>query len=89
MLILILQGDVISERPFFSLSSLKEGIFSVEYDSSLSLLHAFSISISIMECRKSCQYTEVKMYVAKQVDEDDEAPVTYASLPPVSPVGRV
>ncbi|XP_023759065.1 uncharacterized protein LOC111907500 [Lactuca sativa] len=86
---LFFQGDVISERPFFSLSSLKEGIFSVEYDSSLSLLHAFSISISIMECRKSCQYTEVKMYVAKQVDEDDEAPVTYASLPPVSPVGRV
>lgn len=93
---LFFQEDVINERPFFSLSPLKEGIFSVEYDSSLPLQHAFSICISVIECRKSSHQTELKTYVAKQVIDDDgdddddyEAPVTYASLPPVSPVERV
>lgn len=85
---LFFEGDVVNERPFFSLSPVKEGIFSVEYNSSLSLLHAFSICISIIECRKSSHHSELRTYVAKQVD-DDVGPVTYASLPPVSPVGRV
>lgn len=85
---LFFQGEVPNEIPFFSLSPLKEGIFSVEYNSSLSLLHAFSICISVIECRKSCQHTELRTYVAKRVD-DDEAPVTYASFPPLSLVERV
>lgn len=71
---------------------LKEGIYSVEYNSSLSLLHAFSICISVVECRKSSQHTELRTYIAKQVDDDDvddDTPVVYVSLPPVSPVGRV
>ncbi|KAK9065837.1 hypothetical protein SSX86_015238 [Deinandra increscens subsp. villosa] len=85
---LFLQGDGISERPFFSLSPVKEGIFSVDYNSSLQLLHAFSICISVAECRKSSGHTEPRTYVAKLVD-DDVAPLTYPSLPPVSPVGRV
>ncbi|XP_076900919.1 uncharacterized protein LOC143555208 [Bidens hawaiensis] len=85
---LFLQGDVINEGPFFSLSLINEGIFSVDYNVSLSLLHAFSICISVIECRKSSHYTELRTYVAKRVDDDDDvAPVTYASLPPVSPVG--
>ncbi|PWA83427.1 hypothetical protein CTI12_AA168660 [Artemisia annua] len=86
---LFFQGDEMNGRPFFSLSPLKEGIFSVEYSTPLSLLHAFSICISVIECRKSSDHT----YVAKQVDEgevdEDEAPVAYTSLPPISPVGRV
>ncbi|KAF5797225.1 hypothetical protein HanXRQr2_Chr08g0361131 [Helianthus annuus] len=85
---LFLQEDVTNERPFFSLSPVKEGIFSVDYSSSLPLLHAFSICISVIECRKSSRYTELKTYVAKQVD-DDVAPISYASLPLVSPVGRI
>ncbi|KAI3806442.1 hypothetical protein L1987_22347 [Smallanthus sonchifolius] len=85
---LFLQGDVINERPFFSLSPVKEGIFSVDYNSCLPLVHAFSVCISVIECRKSSRDTKVRTYVAKQVD-DNMDPVTYASLPPVSPVGRV
>ncbi|XP_071717153.1 uncharacterized protein [Rutidosis leptorrhynchoides] len=85
---LFIQGDVITERPFFSLSPLQDGIFSVEYNSSLSLLHAFSICISVIECRKSSDHTELKTYSVKQVD-DDECPVTYASLAPLSSVERV
>nr|GEW38563.1 hypothetical protein [Tanacetum cinerariifolium] len=90
---LFFQGDEMNERSFFSLSPLKEGIFSVEYNSSLSLLHAFSICISVIECRKSSDHTELRTYVAKRVDEGEvdegEAPVAYTSLPPISPVGRV
>ncbi|KAJ0926524.1 hypothetical protein HanRHA438_Chr04g0172181 [Helianthus annuus] len=85
---LFLQGEVVNERPFFSLSPIKEGIFSVDYNASLPLLHAFSICISVIECRKSSHHTELRTYVAKRVD-DVMVPVTYASLPPVSPVGRV
>ncbi|PWA81889.1 hypothetical protein CTI12_AA160870 [Artemisia annua] len=85
---LFFQGDVINERRYFSLRPAKEGIYSVEYNSSLSTLQALSICISVMECRKSSQYTESSTYVAKQV-HDDPNPVRFASFPPLSPVGRV
>ncbi|KAL8225252.1 hypothetical protein R6Q57_017809 [Mikania cordata] len=83
------QEDVINEMPIFSLYTLNKGVFSADYDSSLPLLHAFSICISVNECRKSCGDTNLRTYVAKQVD-DDVAPVAYASLSPVSlSFGRV
>lgn len=81
------QGDNLNERSFFSLCPLKEGIYSVEYNSSLSVLQAFSICISVVECRKSTQDTESRTYIAKQVD--DLNPLSFASFPPLSPVGRV
>ncbi|KVI03647.1 Protein of unknown function DUF3527, partial [Cynara cardunculus var. scolymus] len=65
----------------------QEGMFSVEYNSCLSSLEVFSICISVVECRKSCEHTESRTYVAKQV-EDDRNPVSFASFPPMSPVGR-
>ncbi|KAI3489987.1 hypothetical protein L1887_45902 [Cichorium endivia] len=87
---LFFQGDVINDRRFFSLCPLKEGIFSVEYNSSLSILQAFSICISVVECRKSSQDMESRTYVAKQVEDDLILnPLSFASFPPLSPVGRV
>ncbi|CAH1418232.1 unnamed protein product [Lactuca virosa] len=85
---LFFQGDNINERSFFSVCPLKEGIYSVEYNSSVSVLQAFSICISVVECRKSTQDTESRTYIAKQV-EDDLNPLSFASFPPLSPVGRV
>ncbi|KAI3667718.1 hypothetical protein L6452_42787 [Arctium lappa] len=85
---LFFQGDVINERRFFRLCVVKEGMFSLEYNSCLSSLEAFSICISIVECRKSCEHKESRTYVAKQV-ENDRNPVSFASFPPLSPVGRV
>lgn len=83
------QGDVTTERHFFCLCPLKEGTYSVEYNSSLSPLQALSICISVVECRKSSQHiTDNRTYVAKQV-QDDPVPVRFASFPPLSPVGRV
>ncbi|XP_071720723.1 uncharacterized protein [Rutidosis leptorrhynchoides] len=85
---LFCEGDVTNERCFFSLRPLKDGIYSTEYNSSLSPFQAFSICISVIECRKSSQLTDSRTYVAKQV-EDDSYPVRFASFPPLSPVGRV
>ncbi|PWA91041.1 hypothetical protein CTI12_AA034180 [Artemisia annua] len=85
---LFFQGDVTNERRYFSLRPAKEGKYSVEYNSSLSTLQALSICISVIECRKSSQYTESRTYVAKQ-EHDDPNPVRFASFPPLSPVGRV
>ncbi|KAK1396778.1 hypothetical protein POM88_006641 [Heracleum sosnowskyi] len=45
--------DEVSNRtPFFALSSLNSGIFLVKFDSSISLLQAFSISIAAIDSRK-------------------------------------
>ncbi|KAI3830028.1 hypothetical protein L1987_04160 [Smallanthus sonchifolius] len=85
---LFFQGDVMNKKHFINLCPIKEGIFSVEYNSSVTPLQAFSICISVVECRKSSQYQESTTYVAKQV-KNDPNPVRFASFPPLSPVGRV
>ncbi|XP_076885987.1 uncharacterized protein LOC143535669 [Bidens hawaiensis] len=85
---LFFQGDVMNKKPFFNLCPMKDGIFSVEYNSSVSPLQAFSMCISVVECRKSSQHQESTTYVAKRV-ANDPAPVRFASFPPLSPVGRV
>ncbi|KAJ9548308.1 hypothetical protein OSB04_020851 [Centaurea solstitialis] len=72
---LFFQGEAENKRPTFSLSPLKEGIFSVEYNSSLSHLQAFSICISVAECQKTSQHTELRTHVRQEV------PVTYTSTP--------
>ncbi|KAK9057582.1 hypothetical protein SSX86_022418 [Deinandra increscens subsp. villosa] len=85
---LFFQGDVMNKNHFFSLCPIKEGIFSIEYDSSVSPLQAFSICISVAECRKSSQQQESTTYVARKV-KNDLNPVRFASFPPLSPAGRV
>ncbi|KAI3784252.1 hypothetical protein L1987_43347 [Smallanthus sonchifolius] len=52
---LFLQGDVINERPFFSMFPVKEGIFLVDYNSCVPLVHAFLICISAIECRSNLE----------------------------------
>ncbi|KAF5821617.1 hypothetical protein HanXRQr2_Chr01g0016111 [Helianthus annuus] len=85
---LFFQGDVMNNQHFFNLCPIKEGIFSVEYNSSVSPLQAFAICISVVECRKSSQHQESTTYVAKRVTNDPNS-VRFASFPPLSPVGRV
>ncbi|XP_076892323.1 uncharacterized protein LOC143544028 [Bidens hawaiensis] len=76
---LFFQGDVMNKKPFFNLCPIKDGIFSVEYNSSVSPLQAFSMCISVVECRKSSQYQESTTYVAKRVT-NDPSPVRFASF---------
>lgn len=48
---LLSQGGEQDSAPFFSLSRFKDGIFSVEFSSSLKLLQAFSICIAVLNSK--------------------------------------
>lgn len=97
------QGGMQENQPFFSLAPFKDGIYSVEFNSSLSLLQAFSICIAVLDSRKACEVSEISsLFEEKACGEtlaDDgkrpadrtegEVPARYVSYPPLSPVGRV
>nr|GMD22431.1 uncharacterized protein LOC109156241 [Ipomoea batatas] len=97
---LFYQGDDQENKPVFSLCAFKDGIFSVEYSSSLTLLQAFSICISILNVRKQDGIREANSSCAENSSEgimpsdfpnkaQVEFPDKYISIPPISPVGRV
>ncbi|XP_009594299.1 uncharacterized protein [Nicotiana tomentosiformis] len=48
---LLSQGEARDSKPVFSLSAFKDGIFSVEFSSSLKVLQAFSICIAVLNGR--------------------------------------
>ncbi|KAF2560987.1 hypothetical protein F2Q70_00014745 [Brassica cretica] len=50
-------GEQAAEYPFLCYEPLKEGIYSVVYDSSLSQLQAFSICMALAESRKMSEIT--------------------------------
>ncbi|XP_062085084.1 uncharacterized protein LOC133791180 [Humulus lupulus] len=89
---------------FFSLSPFKEGVYSVEFNSSLSILQAFSICIAALDSRKLCERSEPSKSLEEKTCGEPilvenagtsagsviEAEVpSYISYPPLSPVGRV
>lgn len=79
----------------FTLSPFKEGIFSIEFDSSLKLVQAFSIAIAVVHSGGSVLLSssvvgETENSASKIADRAQvEAAAKYASYPPVSPVARV
>lgn len=102
---LFYQGGLEDKRPLFSLAPFKDGIYSVEFNSSLSLLQAFSICIAVLDGRKACEFSESSnLFEEKASTEtvlvpndgkkapaqtEGEVPARYVSYPPLSPVGRV
>lgn len=87
----------------FDSSPFEDGIFSIEFDSSLKLIQAFSIAIAVVHSRTSV-FLSSSMVGGKTSGEIaasensvskifNKAPVEvtakYASNPPLSPVGRV
>ncbi|KAD5317625.1 hypothetical protein E3N88_17571 [Mikania micrantha] len=72
---LYFQGEFQNKRPFFSLSTLKEGTFSIDYNASLSPLQAFSICISYVESRNVTHHTQLKTQSPQQ------APRIYTPIP--------
>ncbi|KAE8700870.1 Detected protein of unknown function [Hibiscus syriacus] len=100
-----LGGGAQDNKPFFSLASFKDGIYSVEFDSSLSLMQAFSICIAVWDSRKHSELSEsepVATSVERTLGEtilherintpnpiEAETAARYLQYPPVSPVGRV
>ncbi|PON80922.1 hypothetical protein TorRG33x02_232550 [Trema orientale] len=101
---LLTQGGGQEKQLFFSLAPFKEGIYSVEFNSSLSKLQAFSICIAALDCRKLCEHLEPSNSCEEKTCTEpmlvenagtsassrvvEEVP-RYVSYPPLSPVGRV
>ncbi|XP_028072098.1 uncharacterized protein LOC114274394 [Camellia sinensis] len=52
------QGEVLDDKPVFSLYPFKDRIFSVEFNSPLSFLQAFSICIAVLNGRKPYELSE-------------------------------
>ncbi|OMO86077.1 hypothetical protein CCACVL1_09814 [Corchorus capsularis] len=99
---LFFQGGL-QDKPFFSLAPFKDGIYSVEFNSSLSLMQAFSICIAIWDSSKHYELSEsVTSSEERTLGEtilndrisapnpiEGESAARYVSYPPHSPVGRV
>lgn len=85
--------------PVFSMSSFKDGILSVEFNSSLSFIQAFSTCIAVLSCRKPYELSDFsKPFEEKSFETEEikaanlvqvEVLESYSSYPPVSPIGRV
>ena len=91
-------------QPAFSFSPFKPGVYSVAFDSSFSLLQAFSICIALVDGLISYELSGSRNYIEGknsretllvQTDELkafgklEDIPASYVAYPPLSPVGRV
>ncbi|KAG8387911.1 hypothetical protein BUALT_Bualt02G0070600 [Buddleja alternifolia] len=77
------QEEVEEIKPMFVLSPFEDGIFSVEFSSSLKLMQAFSCGIAVLNSKTSPNMSQGMMLSENSVS------AKYVSYPPVSPVGRV
>ncbi|KAI3772633.1 hypothetical protein L6452_03823 [Arctium lappa] len=73
----------------FSLVSLEDGLYSLEYDPSMSLLQAFSICVAVVSSQKLTHIFQVNYVPDEKVKSWEKIPGKYVSKPPASPVGRV
>ncbi|CAN8315270.1 unnamed protein product [Cochlearia groenlandica] len=93
--------DNSNQQPFLSLTPYREGVYAVEYNTSISLLQAFSICVAVNEgmhplktvvetdtLRVEIRNERLKTYSGNT--EAEEPTARYLSHhPPLSPVGRV
>ncbi|XP_031397309.1 uncharacterized protein LOC116208172 isoform X2 [Punica granatum] len=102
---LFAQGEAQSSRPKFSLTPFRKGIYSIEFDSSMSLLQAFSICVAFISCQGLPGSPEANCLSGVNAQQEPtlsrngalkaplifqrEGPEKYAPCPPLSPVGRV
>ncbi|KAH7514552.1 uncharacterized protein LOC107430695 [Ziziphus jujuba] len=96
---LFVQGEAQQDRPIFSLVPLKEGIYKIEFNASITHLQAFFICIVAMSSQKpsdlsdATNMSEAKAFKEPDLDGNDivhaKVPAKYATNPPLSPVGRV
>ncbi|XP_061376342.1 uncharacterized protein LOC133318372 [Gastrolobium bilobum] len=86
------------DTPHFTLLPLKDDEFySVEFNSAISHLQAFFISVAILSCQKLPGSLEMGSMHEKNLKESSsknsrlqgKAPVKYTPIPPLSPAGRV
>ncbi|KAL6987697.1 hypothetical protein U1Q18_013446 [Sarracenia purpurea var. burkii] len=93
------QGGAGDSRPVFSLALFEKGIYSVEFSSSISLLQAFSVCISVICSQKSFDFSDPKFSDEPSLTGcggtktlarvGGEVAGKCVPPPPPSPVGRV
>ncbi|KAK4359200.1 hypothetical protein RND71_021429 [Anisodus tanguticus] len=97
---LLIQGGDQRSKPIFSMAPLKNGLYSVEFDSSIPLVEAFSICVSALTNHKLADVFEIGSPGQKASSDATRAtkasttvqgqvPQRYVSSPPPSPVGRI
>lgn len=94
---LLIQGGDRRSKPIFSMAPLKNGLYSVEFDSSIPLLEAFSICVSALTSHKLADLFEIGQKASSDATREmkastavqGQAPQRYVSSPPPSPVGRI
>lgn len=101
--VLYIQGGLQENRKVYSLTPFKDGIYSVEFHSSITVLQAFSISTAVLDTRQQSELSESSREVEERTDgepfparsagtshgkTEGEGP-RYVSYPPHSPAGRV
>ncbi|CAI8616614.1 unnamed protein product [Vicia faba] len=89
---LFVQGNKHDPCPAFSLTPLENGMSSVAFDSSLSLLQAFAICIALVDSKMPCELSGTRKSQTEELKafgKLEDIPTSYVSNPPVSPVGRV
>ncbi|CAH2069467.1 unnamed protein product [Thlaspi arvense] len=84
-------GEEAEEHPFLSFKPIKEGIYSVVYDTSLTQLQAFSICMALAESRKMSEISLERKSSCDEHKAQDLKPNdnTVGYQRPISPVGRV
>ncbi|KAG9158911.1 hypothetical protein Leryth_013298 [Lithospermum erythrorhizon] len=104
LLELFSQDEGQDQKPVFSVAPFKDGIYAVEFNPSIEILQAFSISLSIMSCLKPVEFVETRNGLKETSSADTTVPETcvekvyrktqtevpaLVSNPPLSPAGRV
>ncbi|KAL2533812.1 Uncharacterized protein Adt_07163 [Abeliophyllum distichum] len=94
---LYLQGGVRESKSIFSLKPMENGLYSVKFDASISLLETFSTCVAVITCQKFSDILD--MNIQPEVEHFQEAtvptqvqgqaPAKYVTCPPPSPVGRI
>ena len=91
-LFLLTTGEQTRSVPSIQLNPLENGMSSVAFDSSLSLLQAFAICIALVDSKMPCELSGTRKSQTEELKafgKLEDIPTSYVSNPPVSPVGRV
>ncbi|KAL6146101.1 hypothetical protein ACLB2K_056784 [Fragaria x ananassa] len=90
---LFAEGEAQENRAVFRLAPEKDGTYSIEFNTSISLLQAFFICVVVISSRKPSDMSEAKAFQEPILNGNSGMQVTgpskYAPNPPHSPVGRV
>ncbi|PIN05114.1 hypothetical protein CDL12_22345 [Handroanthus impetiginosus] len=104
IILFFVQGGELTNKPVFSLKPCSNGLYSIEFDSSISLLEAFTTCVAYVTCWRFPEIIDAK----GQLDEvrfpegtmgsnkrkisntfQEQIPAKYVTCPPLSPVGRI